>query len=247
MLKIKDLSIGFKGMRVLKDISLEVDQGEVAAIIGPSGTGKSTLLRCINYLEKPDRGNLQVGNLSVDFLKISKKEIMDLRKHSAMVFQSFHLFNNMSVKRNITLPLTLVKGYSTEEAEKIALNLLEQVGLSEKAEEHPSKLSGGQKQRVGIVRALALNPDILLLDEPTSALDPELVGEVLNVIKGLAEQNITMLIVTHEMKFAKEIADKVFFMDQGEIVEAGDPKSVFENPQKQRTKEFLASFSYRNN
>ncbi|UTC83006.1 amino acid ABC transporter ATP-binding protein [Treponema denticola] len=239
MLKIKNLTVVFNGKAVLNDFNLEVKKGETVVIIGPSGTGKSTLLRCINYLEKPQKGTIELGGVYADFSKINKKTIVTLRKHSSMVFQSFNLFNNLTVKMNIVKPLTVVYGFEKERAETVALQLLKKVGLLEKADDYPTTLSGGQKQRVGIVRAVAINPNIILFDEPTSALDPELSGEVLNVIRDLSKENMTLLIVTHEMKFAGEIADKIIFMEDGCIVEEGTPEKIFTNPDNLRTKEFV--------
>jgi amino acid ABC transporter, ATP-binding protein len=239
MLKIKNLTVVFNGKVVLNDFNLEVKKGETVVIIGPSGTGKSTLLRCINYLEKPQKGTIELGGVYADFSKINKKTIVTLRKHSSMVFQSFNLFNNLTVKMNIVKPLTVVYGFEKERAETVALQLLKKVGLLEKADDYPTTLSGGQKQRVGIVRAVAINPNIILFDEPTSALDPELSGEVLNVIRDLSKENMTLLIVTHEMKFAGEIADKIIFMEDGCIVEEGTPEKIFTNPDNLRTKEFV--------
>ncbi|UTY31549.1 amino acid ABC transporter ATP-binding protein [Treponema putidum] len=239
MLKIKNLTVVFNGKAVLNDFNLEVKKGETVVIIGPSGTGKSTLLRCINYLEKPQKGTIELGGVYADFSKINKKTIVTLRKHSSMVFQSFNLFNNLTVKMNIVKPLMVVYGFEKERAETVALQLLKKVGLLEKADDYPTTLSGGQKQRVGIVRAVAINPNIILFDEPTSALDPELSGEVLNVIRDLSKENMTLLIVTHEMKFAREIADKIIFMEDGCIVEEGTPEKIFTNPDNLRTKEFI--------
>ncbi|EMB24078.1 amino acid ABC transporter ATP-binding protein [Treponema denticola] len=239
MLKIKNLTVVFNGKAVLNDFNLEVKKGETVVIIGPSGTGKSTLLRCINYLEKPQKGTIELGGVYADFSKINKKTIVTLRKHSSMVFQSFNLFNNLTVKMNIVKSLMVVYGFEKERAETVALQLLKKVGLLEKADDYPTTLSGGQKQRVGIVRAVAINPNIILFDEPTSALDPELSGEVLNVIRDLAKENMTLLIVTHEMKFAGEIADKIIFMEDGCIVEEGTPEKIFTNPDNLRTKEFI--------
>lgn len=239
MIKIKNLHKSFNGTDVLKGISLDVQKGEVIAVIGPSGTGKSTLLRCINYLETPDKGDIEIENLKVNVEKITKEEISKLRRHTSMVFQGYNLFNNKTAMENIMEPLTVVKKLKKNEAEKIAINILKQVGLEEKRDYYSSKLSGGQQQRVGIGRAMAVNPDIMLFDEPTSALDPELVGEVLDVIKKLAEKDTTMIIVTHEMRFAKEAADKVIFMDGGKIIEEGTPEEVFDNPKNLRTIKFL--------
>ncbi|WP_368490105.1 amino acid ABC transporter ATP-binding protein [Clostridium sp. BJN0013] len=244
MIKVKNLYKKFNELTVLKGINLEIKKGEVIAIIGPSGTGKSTLLRCINYLETPDKGTIEIGKLKIDFEKITKKQIHELRKHTSMVFQSYNLFNNKTAIENIMEHLTIVKKINKIEAEKIAMDILRQVGLVDKRDYYPSKLSGGQQQRVGIGRAMAVNPDIMLFDEPTSALDPELVGEVLDVIKKLAEKDTTMIIVTHEMRFAKEAADRVMFMDSGSIVEEGTPQEVFDNPKNPRTIKFLKQVQF---
>lgn len=239
MLKISNLNKSFGELKVLKDISFEVSKGEVVAIIGPSGTGKSTLLRCINYLEKPDSGIVEIEGTKYDFLNMNKKDIYDLRKHSCMVFQQYNLFKNKTVIENLTEALHFVQKREKLEAQEIAEKLLKKVGMFEKKDEYPSRLSGGQQQRVGIARALAVNPDIILFDEPTSSLDPELVDEVLNTIKALAETNITMIIVTHEIEFAKNVADRIIFMDEGNIVEEGKPSDIFTNPKNERTKQFL--------
>jgi ABC superfamily ATP binding cassette transporter, ABC protein len=239
MLKISNLNKSFGELKVLKDISFEVSKGEVVAIIGPSGTGKSTLLRCINYLEKPDSGIVEIEGTKYDFLNMNKKDIYDLRKHSCMVFQQYNLFKNKTVIENLTEALHFVQKREKLEAQEIAEKLLKKVGMFEKKDEYPSRLSGGQQQRVGIARALAVNPDIILFDEPTSSLDPELVDEVLNTIKALAEMKITMIIVTHEIEFAKNVADRIIFMDEGNIVEEGKPSDIFTNPKNERTKQFL--------
>ena len=239
MLKISNLNKSFGELKVLKDISFEVSKGEVVAIIGPSGTGKSTLLRCINYLEKPDSGIVEIEGTKYDFLNMNKKDIYDLRKHSCMVFQQYNLFKNKTVIENLTEALHFVQKREKLEAQEIAEKLLKKVGMFEKKDEYPSRLSGGQQQRVGIARGLAVNPDIILFDEPTSSLDPELVDEVLNTIKALAEMKITMIIVTHEIEFAKNVADRIIFMDEGNIVEEGKPSDIFTNPKNERTKQFL--------
>lgn len=247
ILRIKNVSKNFGTLKVLKDISLEVDKGEVIAIIGPSGSGKSTLLRCIIRLEKIDKGSIEIDGkplVSQDkhgsSIYSPESQIRLLRKKMGMVFQNFNLFPHMSVLENIIeAPLT-VNGMSREKAEVIAEQLLLKVGLSEKNKSYPCELSGGQKQRVAIARALAMNPDIMLFDEVTSALDPELTGEVLRVMKSLAEERMTMLVVTHEMAFAREVADKVIFMDFGEIIEQGNPAEIFSNPSHPRTKAFLS-------
>ncbi|KNF10175.1 glutamine transport ATP-binding protein GlnQ [Gottschalkia purinilytica] len=239
MIKVTNLCKSFNGIEVLKDISLQLKKGEVVAVIGPSGTGKSTLLRCINYLEVPDKGEIEIGDIKVDVKTAIKKNIYKLRKSTAMVFQNYNLFKNKTAIENIMEPLLVVKKMKRDEAEKIAVRILKQIGLSDKRDVYPSKLSGGQQQRVGIGRALAVNPEIILFDEPTSALDPERVGEVLDVIKSLAQKNMTMIIVTHEMRFAKEAADKIIFMDKGVIVEEGKPDDIFNSPKNPRTIKFL--------
>ena len=243
MIDIQGLYKSFDDLEVLKDIDLKVNKGEVVSIIGPSGTGKSTLLRCINYLESPDRGRIKIDDLEVDFEKINKNEIDKLRQSTAMVFQNFNLFNNKTCLENITEALIVVKNLNKEEASKKGEYILEKIGLLDKRDVYPSKLSGGQKQRIGIGRAIALDPKVILFDEPTSALDPELVGEVLDLIKNLAKGNMTMIIVTHEMSFAKIISDKVAFMDDGKIIEIDSPDIIFKEPNNARTKEFLERFN----
>lgn len=239
MIKIENLHKRFGGLEVLKGIDLEVKKGEVVAIIGSSGTGKSTLLRCMNYLEKPDQGKITIGDISVETSKVSKKEIQELRKHSAMIFQNYNLFANKDVLHNVMEPLISAQKMKKEEAEKVALEYLEKVGMSDKRKQYPITLSGGQQQRVAIARSMATKPNVLLFDEPTSALDPEWVQEVLAVIRKLAEEHYTMLIVTHEMAFAKEVADRVIFMEDGRIVEDGPAKQVLESPRQERTRQFL--------
>ncbi len=235
-ISVKNLSKSFGHNDVLKDISTEIYEGEVVVIIGPSGSGKSTFLRCMNRLE-----DITSGEIIVDGYNISDKKvnINKVRENVGMVFQHFNLFNNLNVIQNMTLAPVNLKKETKEQARTHALKMLEKVGLTEKAEAFPSQLSGGQKQRVAIARALCMNPDILLFDEPTSALDPEMVGEVLNVMKGLARDGMTMVVVTHEMGFAREVADRVLFIDEGVVVEEGTPGEVFGNPQNQRTKDFL--------
>lgn len=237
MIKISHLQKSFGQAQVLKDISTEIRKGECVCVIGPSGSGKSTFLRCINLLEQPDGGNIEVDGR--DILNPELK-IDDYRKEVGMVFQHFNLFPNMTVKRNLMLAPMRVLKISEEESSEKALKLLRQVGLESKADAYPNKLSGGQKQRVAIARALAMNPKVLLFDEPTSALDPEMVGEVLHVMKELAEGGMTMIVVTHEMGFAREVSDRVLFMDQGRILEDRQPKEMFDRPEHRRTKEFLA-------
>ena len=239
MIKIENLHKSFGTLEVLKGIDLEVKKGEVVAIIGSSGTGKSTLLRCMNYLEKPDVGTITIGDITVDAGKASKKEIQELRKHSAMIFQNYNLFANKDVLHNVMEPLISAQKMKKDEAQKVAMEYLEKVGMSDKLKQYPVTLSGGQQQRVAIARSMATRPNVLLFDEPTSALDPEWVQEVLEVIRKLAQEHYTMLIVTHEMQFAKEVADRVIFMEAGKIVEDGTPKQVLENPKQERTREFL--------
>lgn len=239
MIKISNLHKSFNGVEILKGINLDIKKGEVVAVIGPSGTGKSTSLRCMNFLEKADKGSIEIENLKVDVGKATKEQIHQLRMNTSMVFQNYNLFKNKTALENIMEPLLMVKKMDKHKAREIAINILKQVGLEEKKDYHPSKLSGGQQQRIGIGRAMAVDSKIMLFDEPTSALDPELVGEVLEVIKKLADQDITMIIVTHEMKFAKNAADRVIFMDDGNIVEEGTPKDIFSNPKNERTIKFL--------
>lgn len=239
MIKIENLHKSFKGTEVLKGIDLEINQSEVVAILGPSGTGKSTLLRCLNYLVEPTQGKIIIGDVKVDVNNASKKDITELRKHTSMVFQNYNLFKNKTALENVMEALVVVHKKSKEEAKEIALKLLEKVGMLERKDFYPSKLSGGQQQRVGIARAMAVNPNVILFDEPTSALDPELVGEVLSVIKSLAKEGITMLIVTHEIGFAREVADRIIFMDEGVIAEEGTPEEIFNNPKNERTARFL--------
>ncbi len=210
-------------------------------VIGPSGTGKSTLLRCINLLERPEKGRIKLGDFEADYEKISKAEIQVLRSRTSMVFQNSNLYRNKTALENIKLPLTAVKKMEDRRAEEIGLGLLEKVGMLEKKDAYPETLSGGEKQRVGIARAMGVNPDIILFDEPTSALDPELVSEVLEVIQDLAKQHTTMLIVTHEMKFARSVADEIVFMEGGKIVEQAPPEEFFGNPRTERTRRFISS------
>ncbi len=239
MIKLKNIHKAFGNLEVIKGIDLDISNGEVISIIGPSGTGKSTLLRCINCLEVADRGGIQIEDFAVNLDNITKHDKLWLRRNTAMVFQGFYLFNNKTVLKNITEGLIVVKKMKKSEAEKKALKILKQVGLLEKKDSYPSSLSGGQKQRVAIGRALALDPKILLFDEPTSALDPELVNEVLVLIKELAKQKKTMLIVTHEINFARNVSDRVCFMEQGMILEQGPAKEVIDNPKNERTSQFL--------
>lgn len=237
MFEVKDLTKSFGKLDVLKGINATFQKGDVAAIIGPSGGGKSTFIRCLNLLEKPTSGQIIFEGTDIT------AKGFDVNKHRqkvGMVFQQFNLFNNLNVLDNVTIALDKVKHVKKDEAEKKAMELLARVGLADKAEAYPSQLSGGQKQRIAIVRALAMEPDVLLFDEPTSALDPEMVGEVLGVISNLAKEGITMVVVTHEMGFARKVANRVLFMDGGQIAEQGTPEEIFEHPQNPRTKEFLS-------
>ena len=236
IIEVKDLGKSFQNLEVLKSISFQVRKGEVVAIIGPSGSGKSTMLRCINQLETPTSGDILFNGKSILREKV---DINHLRMKIGMVFQQFNLFPHLTVKRNITIGMTKLLKVTKEEADATAERLLKLVGLSEKKDVYPSSLSGGQKQRIAIARALAMNPDVILFDEPTSALDPEMVGEVLQVMKDLAETGITMLVVTHEMGFAREVADKVIFLDGGYILLEGTPKDVFERNSNERVQAFL--------
>lgn len=235
MIEIKNLRKSFGSHEVLKGINQEVEQHEVLCIIGPSGSGKSTMLRCINHLEEPSSGEIYIDGELVD-----KNNIDRIRTKMGMVFQQFNLFPHKTVLENLTIAPMNVKGVSKEEAEATALRLLDRVGLAEKANAYPKSLSGGQQQRVAIARALCMDPEIMLFDEPTSALDPEMVGEVLDVMKSLAREGMAMIVVTHEMGFAKEVANKVIFMDGGYIVEEGTPEEVLGNPQEERTQDFLS-------
>ncbi|MCL4141757.1 UNVERIFIED_CONTAM: hypothetical protein GTU68_005651 [Idotea baltica] len=239
MISIKGLHKSFKGNDVLKDISLEIETGERVVIIGPSGTGKSTLLRCLNYLDHPDRGVMSVGDLTVDAAHASKRDILALRRRTGFVFQNYALFANKTAQQNITEALMTVKGMTKADADTRAMDILHETGLADKADAFPAALSGGQQQRVGIGRAMALDAELMLFDEPTSALDPEWVGEVLDLMRTVAQRRQTMMIVTHEMQFAREIADRIIFMDGGHIVEQGTPKQVLESPTDPRTQAFL--------
>lgn len=236
MIEIKNLHKSFGHIEVLKGVDVSIAEKEVVVIIGPSGSGKSTLLRCMNYLEEPTSGTIVVNNMKLD----KHADINKIRENIGMVFQRFNLFPHMTVLENITLAPMKVLKISKKEAVETALDLLQRVGLKEKATAYPSQLSGGQQQRVAIARALAMKPKVMLFDEPTSALDPEMVTEVLDVMKKLAQQGMTMVVVTHEMGFAREVGDRVLFVDEGRIIEEGTPKEIFENPKQERTKLFLS-------
>ncbi|MCA1035959.1 MULTISPECIES: amino acid ABC transporter ATP-binding protein [Bacillus] len=242
MIKIENLYKKFGELEVLKGIDLSIPTGKTAVIIGPSGSGKTTLLRCMNLLETPDAGKIELGNKTLQFgdsAKIKTAEMVAFRKQTGMVFQNYNLFPHLTAAENVMEGQMVVLKRSKEEARKKALGLLEKVGLKDRADNYPHQLSGGQQQRVGIARAMAMDPQVLLFDEPTSALDPELVGEVLKVMKDLAKEDITMVIVTHEMSFARDAADEVIFMDGGVVVERGTPEDVFEKSQNKRTQQFL--------
>lgn len=236
MIEIKNLHKSFGHVEVLKGVDVSIEEKEVVVIIGPSGSGKSTLLRCMNYLEEPTSGDITVDNMKLD----KQADINKIRENIGMVFQRFNLFPHMTVLENIVLAPTKVLKISRDEAISTAMDLLQRVGLKEKANSYPSQLSGGQQQRVAIARALAMKPKVMLFDEPTSALDPEMVTEVLDVMKSLANQGMTMVVVTHEMGFAREVGDRVLFVDEGRIIEEGTPKEIFENPKQERTKLFLS-------
>ncbi len=241
MIRINNIKKRYNNTEILKGIDLNVEDGKVVAIIGPSGSGKTTFLRCINHLESPDEGVISIGGKRVVAGSSKKKEILELQRKTAFVFQNYNLFRNKTAIENVMLALTVVKKYPKKKAREIAEELLDKVSLPrERFEYYPSSLSGGQQQRVGIARAIAVNPDVILFDEPTSALDPEMVGEVLDVMKQLADEGMTMVVVTHEMGFAKEVATKVLFVDEGQILEENTPEEFFGNPQSKRLQEFLS-------
>ena len=237
MIDVKNLSKSFGNLDVLKDITEHIAPGEKVVIIGPSGSGKSTFLRCLNLMEEPTSGSITFDGTEITD---PKTDIDQIRRQMGMVFQHFNLFPNMTIQRNITLAPVRTGRMNQKEADELALQLLRRVGLEDKAQAYPAQLSGGQKQRIAIVRALAMNPKVLLFDEPTSALDPEMVGEVLEVMKELAAEGMTMVVVTHEMGFAREVGSRILFMDEGKIVEQGTPAQVFDNPQHPRLQEFLS-------
>ena len=247
MIKVEHIKKTFGKNEVLKDVSLVVNTGEVVVILGPSGSGKTTLLRCLNFLERGDSGELTIGDKHVVIPKAKRKDILDIGRRTGFVFQNYNLFANKTALENIMEGLIVARKVPKSEARKIASETLEWVGLHDKADYYPSQLSGGQQQRVGIARAVALNPEVILFDEPTSALDPELVGDVLDLIKKVATKGITMIIVTHEMSFAQDVADRVIFMDGGYIVEEGKPKEIFYRPKEERTRRFLSKFAFSDN
>ena len=242
MIYISELSKTFSGQKVLNNLSLEIQKGEVVALIGSSGAGKSTFLRSLNYLEAPDSGRIKIDDFEVDFEHISQDQILTLRRKLAMVFQQFNLFGRKTALDNVKEGLIVVKGLSDQEATKIAREELAKVGLSDRENHNPRHLSGGQKQRVALARALAMKPEVLLLDEPTSALDPELVGEVEKSIANAAKTGQTMVLGSHDMSFVAQVADKVLFLDKGRIIESGTPEEIMQHPKEERTKEFFASY-----
>ncbi len=237
LIQVKNLGKSFGDLKVLKNITVDIHKGDVVCVIGPSGSGKSTFLRCLNRLEEPTEGSILFEGVNI----VDPKTNIDKhRQKMGMVFQQFNLFPHMTILKNMTLAPVKLQGMSQEEAEKESIKLLERVGLADRAGAYPSQLSGGQKQRIAIVRALMMKPDVMLFDEPTSALDPEMVGEVLNVMRELAKEKMTMVVVTHEMGFAREVANRVMFMDEGNFVEEGSPEELFGNPQNERLKSFLS-------
>lgn len=240
---ITNVNKAFGDKEILRGVDLKIKKGEVVCILGPSGSGKTTFLRCLNFLEKADKGVIKIGSSQVSFEQPIAKHVRELQLKTAMVFQGYELFTHMTAKQNVMEGLVTARKYSKKEAGKIALDMLNRVGMLERANYYPSQLSGGQQQRVGIARAIALSPELILFDEPTSALDPELVGEVLSVMRTLADDGQTMIIVTHEMQFAHDVADKVVFMDGGKVIEMGTSNQIFHQPQHERTKRFLSSLS----
>lgn len=243
VIKVENVRKTFDGLEVLKGIDLTVEKGDVVAILGPSGSGKTTLLRCINFLEKADGGRMVFDEKEYDLGHMHKKDIAAIRKRTAFVFQNYNLFSNKTALQNVTVGLTVARKMSKDQAEEIGRKALDKVGLSDRYDYYPNQLSGGQQQRVAIARALATNPEIIFFDEPTSALDPELIGEVLAVMKQLAQEGMTMLVVTHEMMFARNVSSKVLFMDGGEVLETAASKEFFENPKEERTKVFLRNIN----
>lgn len=241
MLEIKDLKLSYGSAPILRGVNLSVKQGDVMSIIGPSGTGKTTLLKCINYLAKPQSGTIKLDGISMDYERADKSAIQAIRLRTAMVFQQFNVFKNMTVIQNVMDPLVVVQGKSKEEAREIAISELQRVGLAAKQDHYPSQLSGGQLQRAGIARALAVRPDVMLFDEPTSSLDPELVSEVLKVIKDVTSSGITSLLVTHEMQFAKNVSNRIVFMDGGVVAADGSPSEIFDSPTNPRLTQFLST------
>ncbi len=243
MLKVKNIKLSFGNNEVLKGINFKIEKGQVISIIGPSGSGKSTFLRSLNFLETPDEGEITFDGKVFNIKNMSKKDINELRKYTTMVFQNYNLFRNKTALENVIEGLIVVKKMNKSKAVEIGMKMLQKVGLQDKAGSYPNQLSGGQQQRVAIARAIAMNPEVILLDEPTSALDPELIGEVLKVIKDMVNEHMTMIIVTHEMQFAREISDYIIFMDGGVIVEEGTPERIFNNTESERLQNFLRRYS----
>lgn len=243
-IEITDVHKSFGNHKILKGVNVVVQEGEVVCILGPSGSGKTTFLRCINFLERANAGRIILGDNRVDFSAATKKSIKAIRMNTAMVFQGYELFKHMTILQNVMEGLVTVRKVPKKKAMSVAMKALEKVGLSDKASAYPSQLSGGQQQRIGIARAMALEPELMLFDEPTSALDPELVDEVLAIMKELAASGRTMIIVTHEMQFAYEVADKIIFMADGKVLESGTPDEVFNHPKEQRTQEFLSRLNF---
>lgn len=244
MIQLEKISKSFKNTQVLKNINLTINQGEVVTLIGPSGAGKTTLLRLLNWLEVPDSGRITVGDAAIDASKYSKHDVRRLRGQSSMVFQHYNLFKNRTVLENVTESLVIVSKLKQKEAEEKAEALLKKVGMGDKLHDYPANLSGGQQQRVGIARALAVDPKVMLFDEPTSALDPEWVGEILHLIKQIAAQGMTMILVSHEMRFVRSVASRIIFLENGELVEDSNPKELFENSKSVRTQAFLQKLTY---
>lgn len=242
MLKLENWSKSYGSNKVLKDINLQVKEGQVLSIIGSSGSGKSTLLNTINFLNPADSGTISIADLKADVENISNDEILKIRRKTAMVFQNYALFSKKTALENVMENLLMVKELPENQAKDIASSFLEKVGMSDRMEYYPRQLSGGQQQRVGIARALAINPEVILLDEPTSSLDPEMSSEILDLIKSVAQENTTMILVTHEMHFAKEVSDSIIFLHEGKILEQGSPKQIFDNPREFRTSEFIQDF-----
>lgn len=240
VLEVKNVRKSFGDNVILKGISLSMEKGDVVVILGPSGSGKTTFLRCLNFLERADEGTMKIAGKEIDFQTVKRAEIAEIRKHTAFVFQNYALFRNKTAIENVMLGLTVARHVPKAEARKIAEEALNKVNLAERYDYYPSQLSGGQQQRVGIARAIALNPDIVLFDEPTSALDPELIDGILDVMKQLAKEGMTMIVVTHEMSFAREVASHVIFMSDGVITEEGKPEDIFDHPKEERTRQFLS-------
>ncbi|MBQ7064871.1 MAG: amino acid ABC transporter ATP-binding protein [Firmicutes bacterium] len=239
MLEVRDVYKSFDGKEILKGIDLDVEKGDVVAILGPSGSGKTTFLRCLNFLERADRGRIVFDGEEVDLHTASKSQIADIRKKTAFVFQNYNLFLNKTVLENVTLGLTTARHMHKDQARVKAIQALEKVGMADRLDSYPAQLSGGQQQRVAIARGLATDPEIIYFDEPTSALDPELIGEVLSVMRQLADEGMTMLVVTHEMEFARGVSQKVLFLSDGEVIESGSTRDFFQNPRTDRAREFV--------